>query len=55
MEAELKIFVYFAILRQLAATEMRHVKELPQKEISNLQVQTKVKETDLCNCAVSYS
>lgn len=55
VEAELKIFVYFAILWQLAATEMRHVKWLPQKEISNLQVQTKVEETNLCSCSVLYS
>lgn len=56
VEAELKIFVYFAILWQLAATEMRHVKQLPQKEISNLQVQTKVEETNLlCSCSVLYS
>lgn len=56
VEAEWKIFMYFAILWQLVASEMRHVKQLPQKEISNLQVQTKVREKDLlCNCAVSYS
>lgn len=54
VEAEWKISVYFAILWRLAATEMRHVKKLPQKEISNLQVQTKVEETNLF-CDVSFS
>lgn len=56
VEAELKIFVYFAVLWQLAATEMRHVKWVPQKEVSNLQVQTKVEETNLlCSCSVLCS
>lgn len=55
MEAELKITVYFAILRQMAATELRHVKQLPQKEITNLQVQTKVKEMTFSVIVLSYT